>query len=678
MGSGRWVAVACALALVATGCSSGGDDDDADDASAPTTPSTIAVGPAVEVGELEAPERCDPLDTRHCLLPFPSDTFTVDDPESETGRRIALVDESMPVNQDGVHVDPTEWNRNDGFSPGEPISLYVPGIDLEQSGIAELTDIEASLAADASIVLLDATTGERHPYWAELDASVTADDARVLYIRPAVNYLEGHRIVVALRGLKDASGAVIASQSSVFDAYRDRNATGVDAVEDRRDRYEQVFAELADAGVERDGLYLAWDFTIASAANITERMLRIRDDAFETLGDAAPTFTVDSVEENPDDNLARRVTGTVDVPLYLTGTGEPGSRFVGADTGALPSRNGEAVFKAGFDCIIPGAALEAPARLSLYGHGLLGSADEVGAGNVRAMADEHNIVFCATHWIGMSELDIANAIAILSDLSKFPTLADRTQQGFLNALFLARVMKHPDGFAAHEAFRGLIDTSDVFYDGNSQGGIMGGALTAVATDFTRAVLGVPAMNYSTLLQRSVDWDTYRAVYDPAYPDEIERGIGLSLIQMLWDRGEANGYAHHMTDDPLPGTPEHTVLMHVAFGDHQVSMHAAEVQARTVGASIHCPATTDGRLPDVEPHWGLPCIEDDAFDGSAIVIWDSGAPAPPTVNLAPRDGEDPHGDPRSDPVARRQKSEFLQTDGVVNDVCVGEPCKTLPE
>ena len=35
---------------------------------------------------------------------------------------------------------------------------------------------------------------------------------------------------------------------------------------------------------------------------------------------------------------------------------------------------------------------------------------------------------------------------------------------------------------------------------------MGGALTAVAPDFTRAALGVPAMRYSMLLPRSVDYD----------------------------------------------------------------------------------------------------------------------------------------------------------------------------
>ena len=40
--------------------------------------------------------------------------------------------------------------------------------------------------------------------------------------------------------------------------------------------------------------------------------------------------------------------------------------------------------------------------------------------------------------------------------------------------------------------------------------------------------------------------------------------------MLWDRGEADGYAQHMTRDPYPNTPPHKVLLHVAFGDHQVA------------------------------------------------------------------------------------------------------------
>ena len=586
----------------------------------------------------------------------------------------------MPANAGGVHIDPTEWNRNDGFSPGEPVSTYVPGLDLQRTGAAGVTDIGASLDEDSPIVILDADTGERIPSWAELDASVVDDTSRVVYIRPAVDYPEGHRIVVALRNLEDSDGHLIAP-GDAFRAYRDRLATGIPEMEARRARYERVFDDLAAAGIGRDSLYLAWDFTVASERNLSERMLHIRDDAFARLGEAAPVFTVEQVEEDPDDGIARRVSGTFELPGYLTGAGEPGSRFH-TDAEGLPARNG--TFTAPFTCIVPEAALAGsggaavPARPSLYGHGLLGSESEVSAGGVRAMADEHNFVFCATKWAGMSEDDAGNDVEVLRDLSKMVTLADRCQQGILAVLFLGRLMLHESGFVSDPAFQDaygdpLIDTTELFYDGNSQGGIMGGAATAVATDWTRAALGVTGMNYSTLLQRNSDWVKLRVIYDEAYPDEIERGLGLSLMQMLWDRAETNGYAQHLTDDPLPGTPEHRVLLQVAVGDHQVSTYAAEVEARTIGARIHWPATAEGRTPEVEPHWGIDRIESYPYDGSAIVFWDSGAPPPPVANVAPSEGADPHEHPRNDPDARRQKAAFLATGGTLIDVCGGAPC-----
>ncbi len=653
-------AAACALVALAGACSHTSSGSD----SAGTIDLVV-----------ENPDRCDPLDQRHCLLPFPSDFFTVEDASTDTGLRINIQTASSIRNVKGVNADMTEWNRNDGWSPGAQIATFVDGIDTAATGLVSVANIGGSLAEDAPAVIIDVETGERIPYWTELDASVSSPANAVLYIRPARHLLEGHRHIVALRNLKDAGGETIAA-GDVFRAYRDDLISNVPEVEARRAHFEQIFRELKDAGVARDDLFLAWDFTVASQRNLTERMLHIRDDAFAILGDRSPAFSVPKVEENPNDELARRVEGTFEVPNYMTGTGAPGSRFnyAGAD---LPQRNG--TYTADFICIVPKAALgdgvtPAPARPSLYGHGLLGDPGEVGGGNVRRMANEHDFVFCATKWIGMSEEDVGNAVTILGDISTFPTLADRLQQGVLNTLFLGRLMIHENGLVTDPAFAGLIDRSHLYYDGNSQGGIMGGITTAVSIDFTRAVLGVTAMNYSILLQRSVDWDTYRQIYDPAYPDEIERGIGLSLIQMLWDRGEADGYAQHMTDDPLPGTPAHTVLMHVAFGDHQVSPDAANIQARTIGARIHAPTLAPGRLSYVEPqYWGIEPIESYPYGGSAIVVWDSGVPAPPLVNLAPGGEHDPHGDPRNDPEARVQKSEFLKPDGAVIDVCGGAPC-----
>jgi hypothetical protein len=149
-----------------------------------------------------------------------------------------------------------------------------------------------------------------------------------------------------------------------------------------------------------------------------------------------------------------------------------------------------------------------------------------------------------------------------------------------------------------------------------------------------------------------------------------------VIQLLWDRGEADGYAQHITSDALPNTPTHNVLMHVAFGDHQVSDTTAEVEARTIGARGYRPVLDAGRSP-----WPrlqlIPSIGAFPFGGSAIVIWDSGTPAPPITNTPNRGGDDPHSHPRSTAAARVQKSEFLKIDGRVVDVCGGAPCHSTP-
>ena len=627
---------------------------------------------------------CDFLEPSVCLHPFPNDYFTVADPTTDTGRRVHLALAGMPRNASQKPIDPTDYNRNDGFSPGASMVLRVPGVDLGATGAAPITDIERSLDADAPIVLVNASTLAHHLFWAEIDSNASSEASRAVIIRPAVNLAESTRYIVALRRMKDSGGALIAP-NPVFLAYRDGTPTADPATEARRPHMEELFATLAAAGVGRSDLYLAWDFTVASRRNISERLLFIRDDGFARLGAAAPTFVVSQIDDGGgagvDDKIFRRVSGTYLVERYVSSP-SPGARYVLGPDG-LPLHQ-PTPQQASFTCNIPRAALASaiatanPGRASLYGHGLFGSNTEVNAGNVESMGNEHDFVLCATDWIGMAEEDIPNAATILVDLSNFPTLTDRLQQAMLDQLFLARLMIHPQGFVSNAAFQDafgnpVIDTSHVFYDGNSQGGIAGGTLMAVAQDITRGVLGVPAMNYSTLLTRSVDFATYAMILYPAYPNELERPLLFTLIQMLWDRSDPNGYAHHITSDPLPNTPPHKILVHEAFGDHQVANVATEVEARTLRLSIYQPALAPGRHTDVHPYFGIPAIPSFPFDGSAMVVWDSGVPPPPITNTPPTAGSDPHGKPRSQATARQQKSEFLKANGTVVDVCGGNPC-----
>ncbi|HWW54090.1 MAG TPA: hypothetical protein VNY84_09985, partial [Acidimicrobiales bacterium] len=583
---------------------------------------------------------CDPIDPARCLLPFPDDFFTVSDPAQATGRRVNFPLAGMPQNVAGIPVDPTEWNRNDGFSPGTPLLTMVAGLDLNRTwGMSrpEVTNIARSLQVDSPIAVIDAGTGQRQPVWAELDgrAGVPADE-RLLIVRPAVNFAEGHHYVVALRDLRHADGTFI-PPGPAFAAFRDRRA----APGSRASALERDFAVLARAGIGRKDLYLTWDFTIASGRNLAGRALSIRNQAFALLGDTnladgkitgqAPDFTITSVTNftaAQDKATGRRVEGTVTVPNFLTPqvsvtvttpsadipASLPASRLnYAGSTDGFPRRDPvQPDLHVPFVCDIPHAAFANPSHPLLYGHGLLGDKSEATGGSTFQLR-LRNFTTCAVDWIGFASEDLANVATVLVDLSNFPSVVDRAQQGFLNFMLLGRALAHPKSLVESAAFRGpdgrpLIRTGQLYYDGNSQGGIMGGALTALDPDFTTAVLGVTAMNYSTLLDRSVDWvDSYFKYYALAYPDPLDQELGYGLLQMLWDRAEADGYAQHMTSMPLPGTPAHHVLMNVALGDHQVSNFAAEVEGRTIGAKLRVPALATGQHWSVDPAFGFQTV-----------------------------------------------------------------------
>jgi hypothetical protein len=682
--------------------------------------------------DLSRADECDFIGDQgssRCMLPFPDDYYTVADDSTGSGRRIDFETSATPANASDVHMDSEAYEQNDGFSPGQAIVVRVPGLDtpaaLQETNPVGLRKLGKYTKKGAPVVVIDATTGERWPIWTEIDSNATSPDETAVLIHPARNFIGGHRYIVAMRKLKDGGGETLDAPEG-FRYYRDDLPSSKGPINDQRGRFENVFKKLKKADIKRSNLYLAWDFTVASDENIAKNVLAMRADAFSDLGDTdlangtvegnAPSFTVDSVENfqptaggplPQDEDMARRVQGTFTVPCYMTdpdGPGglppcSPGSRL-NLDANGVPQQNG--TWTANFNCMIPYAALSAPARPQIYGHGLLGSASEATSSPQKTLGNDHNMMDCATDEIGMSNSDIGNTIGILQNMSDFPELADRLQQGMIDGLYLGRLLIHPMGFVSDPAFRvddtqpvsganpPVIDTSNLYYNGNSQGAIFGGALTAVAPDFTRASLGVGGMNYSVLLNRSVDFDTYAAFLDPAYPDELSQQLVLSMVQMLWDRGESNGYANVVTDNPLPDTPAHELLMNVGVGDHQVTNFSAENMARTVGAGIHKPIVYDGRWPGVNVGWNLPELTYPWTD-SALVYWDSGPvrddPAssdpedvlgtnvPPIENIPNRSGADPHELPRRTPAEQQMVSDFLQPNAAsqITDTCNGDPC-----
>jgi hypothetical protein len=565
-----------------------------------------------------------------------------------------------------------------------------------------------------------------------------------LIIRPAENFDFSKRYIVALRNLKDASDNPIPAPVA-FEVYRDNLPTQQQIVEDRRPHMESVITDLVDkAGIDRSSLYMAWDFTVASEDSVTGRATEIRDDAFERLGDnnladreiagASPdidvlafcdlsdTAAASCGNNNPGEPgfnpatpqapvpnatyFQRTVTGFIrDVPCYLDEDGCPSGAQFSFDANGDLDWNPAYTMDVPFQCGIPRSVVDTgavvPGGTGVYGHGLLGLLSQVfSTGSTREVANETNSSWCGANWDGFSELDLGLIISALGDMSNFNKAIDRMQQGFVNFMMISRALAHPDGFADEPAFTmthnnatpitpgSAIDTSagaDTrgYYIGISQGGIMGGALTALSPDVDRGILGVPGINYSTLLRRSVDSDEYFKLPGLGlyanYPNLAERPLLLSLMQLLWDRGEGNGYAHNLTDDPLPNTNSHEVLMRVAVGDHQVSNYTAEVQARTIGAKRYAPTLVPERQwqTNYEAIPAIPSLPAPAGD-SFFVYYDGGPPAfdgtvdpgsgtPPLENVPPRPewgfGDDPHSFPRRAPDAIEHSRTFLD-DGTI--------------
>src|SRR4029453_14838423 len=124
---------------------------------------------------------------------------------------LALHDAGMPKNAGGTPIAADPYNASDGFSPGQVITLKVPGLDTPQAfantNPLPLNRLSRNETTDGEktkepIVVIDATTAKRVPIWVELDSNATSPANTALLIHGATQFEAGHRYIVAMRKLK--------------------------------------------------------------------------------------------------------------------------------------------------------------------------------------------------------------------------------------------------------------------------------------------------------------------------------------------------------------------------------------------------------------------------------------------------------------------------------------------
>ncbi|MBK9266788.1 MAG: hypothetical protein IPM54_44270 [Polyangiaceae bacterium] len=207
----------------------------------------------------------------------------------------------------------------------------------------------------------------------------------------------------------------------------------------------------------------------------------------------------------------------------------------------------------------------------------------------------------------------------------------------------------------------IIDTSEVFYLGGSQGGIIGGTVMAMAPQIEHGGLVVGGGVYSLMVWRNTSWPDIEGIWNIYHRDSVERELLLPAFQSQYDLAEPGTYADHLWRDPFPGNPQKRILLVEAYNDSQVSNIATEMMARTYGIPMSALGIYD--VPGV-PNETMP------IDGSALLQVDTknNDPLPPKQNLAPMENG-AHGSSVDSPTVKKIIKEFLVT-GVVTHHCIG--------
>ncbi|MBK6580332.1 MAG: hypothetical protein IPG17_30055, partial [Sandaracinaceae bacterium] len=178
---------------------------------------------------------------------------------------------------------------------------------------------------------------------------------------------------------------------------------------------------------------------------------------------------------------------------------------------------------------------------------------------------------------------------VLTDFGNFDAMGERLMQGTINSLVLMKAFA-PGGPCAtlpelqvevDDVMQPVLDADPRYYYGISQGGIMGGTLAALSDTIDAYVLQVGAVNYSTLVRRSLDFVQYDVLMSFSYRRKLDRDWLVVSSQPIWSLAEPDAYVSHILRDALPGVDisNRRVLFQISRYDTEVSNAASDMAAR---------------------------------------------------------------------------------------------------
>ena len=615
-------------------------------------------------------EGCDNTNPIHCMLPFPSDAFLLDDETTNTGKRIFYSANTIPGSGTVSPIEIPILNQMDGASPNTQI-MTAFSVEPDVSELAGQYSIGKSIDSGHSTAIINQFTGELITHWVELDVRSEEDQPTIIHMRTIEALEHNTSYVVLLSGLKDHQGNTINAPEG-FAALRDNVITNSPDIEERRADFQELFTwviENTDYNVSE--LQTAWSFHTSSTESIIGPLLSMRNDALERTGQGIGC-TIESNTEvlyNDGNTSHRLMTGTFTAPQYTESFYPPAliRRASVDDRTPVFVENREIPFW----LVIPNSAAEMqdPASLTVWGHGFLGN------GNTSGLSDwsnENNIAMLGTSFYGWADDDFTSIEYAVLNMHYFQHQAERLEQAMINQVVMIKtfmgICSDLSEYYTDDGFK-LIDTTSPTYTGYSNGALRGPSIIGLSPDLDRGVLWAGGSSFSHIIERCTQYDRFHFIFasEYGYENQLDRAVAMSIMQSLWDSTETDTFLSLRQEGYLDQIEPFELMTLFSITDLQISNISSSRMMMTGGIPLLNSST-------ITPY-GLNLVHD-GHVGSVGVFFDGGYQHAPEGNEYGQEPHPAHNAIGALPIAREMAFHYLST-GIVVDTCEGN-CEFSPD
>lgn len=564
-----------------------------------------------EVPHFEVPDRpagvraplsapCDPMDETRCLLPFPSSVFTVRDPSTKTGLRVAIAADSLEVAD-----DPAALLRADGFSQVTPLVTAffadIPPLPVAKNGDGPLRLLLAQPGASGF--------GEAVPLRFSVEQNVAAGGRTesFLFAYPLRPLAAGSDYVAVV--LDDLPVRTDSQRTLLAPSRWTQVALGIAAPATQTEAELAAYhaptrAVLRRAGIDPQRVLRVWDFTTRSEQDAQKSLATMRAGVLSAVTSGAVSVHIDEVKSSPNPAIAATVIGHLEgIPKYIES--QPGSSL-SFDSQGLPIVKGTR--SAPFRIVIPAGT--GSYRFIMFGHGTGGTYLDDTFDTEIAVSGAAKVGIQFDGWTESEVLQTLAGILQIVKGSHYATAMLMQAQADAAAVQALLPTKIGDALAAPllggkvNPAAGRRPTDDkLLWAGGSLGGIMG--LVAVSADpkLRYGVLNVPGAAWTHYVPKSLLFAMLAPLLESTYRSQVSALHTLAMTQGIWDEVDGAAWA-----SALRGR-QAAFLIQESIGDPVVpnagsEMVAVVTDAKLVGAELSPLALSLPRQNVVEAGSGI--------------------------------------------------------------------------